>query len=626
MAHLYEQAYETGSKSEDAGAAIDFLKKAYALDPSSQLIGEQLAELYASSQRVREAMNEAQQVLQRDPNNVAIRRLLAKIYLRLLGDASNVDESGTMVMAIEQLREVVRLDPADTDSGIWLARLERLNNQNAEAEQVLRGVLAHDPNEESAAEQLAQLLLDQDKAEEAWSRFCRGRVGAGVPSGGLYNELGDALSRTHNLSQAEQAYRQAVTLEPVQASYLKALGECLFEEEKYQDAVEPYQKLLELQGEDVDNYLKLAEIYTHLHQLDKAEQQVVLAKQHAPGNLQVLYNEATIYQAEGRTQDALKVLSDAVAMVLGQKQVSPARRRTLAILYQMIGQIQRDTANYPAAIGTFQELGKLGPEEDVRARVMIINTYKDARDLPSAFAEASKAVAAYPNDREIKVSQALLYGENNQPDEAAAALRPLLSASAADVDVYVDLAEVYSETRRFADAEEAIRSAGKVVSLPADRETLGLLLGGVYERQKKYDQAEQAFQGVLAINPRNGPVLNYYGYMLADRGLRLDEAVSLVQRALAEDPANGAYLDSMGWRHTSSRTNWQTRNRISAKPWLMSRTIRTCSATLAMCWPRAAVRTWPRCSGKRRWRSGTAPCRRNWSPIRWLLSSKKSPT
>jgi Tfp pilus assembly protein PilF len=41
--------------------------------------------------------------------------------------------------------------------------------------------------------------------------------------------------------------------------------------------------------------------------------------------------------------------------------------------------------------------------------------------------------------------------------------------------------------------------------------------------------------------------LNYYGYMLADRGVRLDEATSLIQHAVDQDPINGAYLDSLGW-------------------------------------------------------------------------------
>ena len=64
----------------------------------------------------------------------------------------------------------------------------------------------------------------------------------------------------------------------------------------------------------------------------------------------------------------------------------------------------------------------------------------------------------------------------------------------------------------------------------------GFLLGAIFERQKKYDQAEEEFRKVLDANPRNSSTLNYYGYMLADRGIRLEEATDLIKRALAEDP------------------------------------------------------------------------------------------
>jgi len=41
--------------------------------------------------------------------------------------------------------------------------------------------------------------------------------------------------------------------------------------------------------------------------------------------------------------------------------------------------------------------------------------------------------------------------------------------------------------------------------------------------------------------------LNYLGYMLADRNVRLPEARDLIQRAVDREPGNGAYLDSLGW-------------------------------------------------------------------------------
>jgi tetratricopeptide (TPR) repeat protein len=49
------------------------------------------------------------------------------------------------------------------------------------------------------------------------------------------------------------------------------------------------------------------------------------------------------------------------------------------------------------------------------------------------------------------------------------------------------------------------------------------------------------------VQPDSAPVLNYLGYMNADRGVRVAEALSLIEKAVALDPENGAYLDSLGW-------------------------------------------------------------------------------
>ncbi|HUA59649.1 MAG TPA: tetratricopeptide repeat protein, partial [Verrucomicrobiae bacterium] len=52
---------------------------------------------------------------------------------------------------------------------------------------------------------------------------------------------------------------------------------------------------------------------------------------------------------------------------------------------------------------------------------------------------------------------------------------------------------------------------------------------------------------VIELQPDNAQALNYLGYMLADRNVKLDEASQLVQKALKMEPENGAFLDSMGW-------------------------------------------------------------------------------
>ena len=189
--------------------------------------------------------------------------------------------------------------------------------------------------------------------------------------------------------------------QPDDINHHKELAQTLLTEEKYPEALEQYQRLSQMDADDPDNYLRLAEIYRQMKQLDKAEQNVLLAKQRAPNSLEVTYYEASIYEDEGRLDDSIRVLSDAVTAVKTESEFTPSRRRTLAILYQQLGQLYRETSNYTAAVNTFEEMLRLGPEEDRRARVMIMDTYRDARDMPKALDAAHKAVDAYPKDRPI---------------------------------------------------------------------------------------------------------------------------------------------------------------------------------------------------------------------------------
>ena len=391
MGHYYAQRYQVTSQSEDANKAIDFYKKAFVLDSSSQQIGDELAEVYFQSQHIRDAVTEAQSMLSRDPENLGAHRLLARIYIRTLGDLSNTSgQKETLVRAAEQYAEILRLDPTDSDAALWLARLYRLQNEHDKAESVLRTLLAREPENENGVEQLTQLLLDEGKTQEAVSTL-QGILQR-APTASLWDMLGSADTQIHDLPNAEQAYRKAAELQPGEIGHRRGLAQTLLTEGKYPEAIEEFQHLVQMDSDDPDNYLRLAEIYRQMQQLDKAEQNVLLAKQRAPGNLEVIYYESSIYEAEGRFDDSIRVLSDAVAGVKSQSEFTPSRRRTLAILYQQLGQLYRETSNYTAAVNTFEEMLRLGPEEDRRARAMIIDTYRDARDIPKALDASRKAL------------------------------------------------------------------------------------------------------------------------------------------------------------------------------------------------------------------------------------------
>ncbi len=112
---------------------------------------------------------------------------------------------------------------------------------------------------------------------------------------------------------------------------------------------------------------------------------------------------------------------------------------------------------------------------------------------------------------------------------------------------------MYTRLRRWKEAADEIDAADALSSKPEgsksqdDKIYIYFLRGALAERQKHYDSAEEEFRKILAIDRNNSMTLNYLGYMLGDRGVKLDDALAMVQKAVQLDPQNGAYLDSLGW-------------------------------------------------------------------------------
>src|SRR5277367_581369 len=561
MGHLAEEQYEATGESELATRAIDSYKKALDLAPNSTVIMERLAETRAKAQQLREAVEEARAVLKFDPDNVDAHRLLARIYVRTLGAQGASDsQKENLAKAIEEFQAILKIQPDDAYSSLWLARLYRFENRHLDAENVLRDVLRRDPGNGPALEQLSQLLIDEGRSQEAVKILSDAAGNSSSPE--VYDLLGDAYAQAKDYPKSEEAYRKAADEDPDDPAHLHGLAQALMEQNKYAEALEQFKKLSEVEPGTSENYLRMAQLYRRLGKFDQAESSLLRAKQLSPGSLEVLYNEALLYEDQGRYEDAVKVLSDAIvgmknqvpnpeaAGTAGNGAVSVDNNpNALAILYEQLGHAYREQQNYSAAISTYQDMAQLGPEAQKRAQMLLIDTYRENRDLDRAIAENKKLLDASPGDPNLTVTLAMLYAEKSDTDSATRLLTALLRGNDTDQEIYLNIAQAQERGKKYDDAE---KSAAKAEELSADSESkqsAWFLQGAIYERQKKFDLAEQEFRKVLDINPMSASVLNYYGYMLADRGVRLAEATSMIQKAVAQEPSNGAYLDSLGWAY-----------------------------------------------------------------------------
>src|SRR5580704_17841530 len=557
LGHLDEQRYETTRRPELAAQCIEAYKKALDLAPGSTVIMERLAEIYAKSQRIREAEVQAQNVLKLDPDDVNAHRLLAQIYVHALGDMSAGDlQKENLAKAVEQFRAILRIQPDDTYSALWLARLYRFQNHHEEAEKVLRNTVNLYPGNGAALEQLSQLLIDEGRSQEAVTLLTQAAGDSASPE--IYDLLGDAYAQSKEYAKSEDAYRKAVQEDPDDPAHVHGLAQALMSQDKYAEALEQYKHLSELEPSTWENFLRMSELYRRMGKYDEAESALLRSKQLSPENLEVLYNEALLYEDQGRYDDAVKVLTDAINGMKNQSGAAgnstssggeAGNSNALAILYEQLGHAYIAQENYAAAIRTFEEMGKLGPDVEKRAKMLLIDAYRQSRDLDRAIAETKKELQTSPKDQGLIVTLAMLYGEKSDTDAATKLLSGLLQGNDGDQGIYVDIAQVQERGRKYADAEQSAQKAEQLAHDDGDKETTWFMLGAIYEREKKFDLAEEQFRKVLDVNPNNAAVLNYYGYMLADRGVRLDEAIAMIQKAVKLDPNNGAYLDSLGWAY-----------------------------------------------------------------------------
>src|ERR1022692_1130149 len=511
MAHMYEELVSMYGRADYANKAIEEYRLAIDNDPTSDYLNAGLAELYAKTGRIRDAVLEAQDILKRDGNNLEARRLLGRIYLRSLGDTQAGTQSQEILkLAIEQFEQIVKLDPKSVEDHLLLGRLYRLNNELLKSEDEFKTAVKIQPDSEEAVTTLAY----------------------------LYNEEGDSGRALLVLSAIPESARTA--------KLYSALGSTYEQEKDYKKAIEAYRRATELDRDNLDSVRGLAQNLLNDGLTDAALEQYKVI----PDAVEVQYNIAVIDEAQGKYEDAIQILNQLLQKTEHTDgEYSLPDKNNRAVFLERLGTVYREANKHQQAVETFRKMLDLGDENAIRGYQQIVETYRDNKQWQMATDAAAEAAKKYPNDRGLQMVSASQQADMGKSDVAIEHVKTLLKGNADDREVYIALAQMYSRVKDWPKAEENISKAIDLSSKPEDKDYAIFVQGSVYERQKKYDLAEEAFRKVLADDPKNAMALNYLGYMLADRDTRVEEALGYIRRAVALDPQNGAYLDSLGWAY-----------------------------------------------------------------------------
>jgi tetratricopeptide (TPR) repeat protein len=547
LAHMYaELAGNTTNRADYVNRAIENYKAAIKVDPNSALLTEELSDLYSQSGRLRDGQTDAEQAIKQNPSDLAAHRILARIYVRQIDQQRGRVNETMLHQATQEYQKITELAPKDADAWVWLGRLQSASQSMDAADRAFHKALEIEPDNEDALTGLATVL--GIKGDGTGAADLLKKAAEKNPSADSLNRLADAYEQMKEYGLAADTLRRALELNPPNAPDLqRKMALFLISAERYDDALAAYQDLANDDPTDADAYLRISQIYRQKRDLAKAREASDKAKAIDPGNIQIKLNEGYILQAEGKSTEAIEVIRG----ILKQTELrtyDPAQQAGRIDLLEQLAVMQRIADQNDAAVDSYRQIATLDAAKGPHASASIIETYMSAKEFSKAQEEADAAFKKWPADREVRVSRASLLAEMGKTDAAAADIKKMLDGTN-DRAIQLALADLYVKGRKFDDAAKSLDAAEKSSESQEDKIDVWFKRGAMFERMKNVSAAETEFRKVLAVMPDNPATLNYLGYMLTDRNLRLPEALAMIQKAVDRDPNNGAYLDSLGWAY-----------------------------------------------------------------------------
>jgi tetratricopeptide (TPR) repeat protein len=545
LGHMYaELAGNTTNRTDYVNLAIENYKAALKADPSSALLAEELSDLYSQSGRMRDGQTDGEQAIKQNPNDLAAHRVLARIYVRQIDAQRGRVNEAMLRQATQEYQKITELAPKDADAWVWLGRLQSASQNIDSAEVAFRKALELEPDNEDGLTGLATVL--GIKGDGTGAADLLKKASEKNPSPDSLKRLADAYEQMKEYGLAADTLRRALELNPPDAPDIeRKMALFLISAERYDDALEAYQDLVSDDPTDADSYLRMSQIYRQKHDLVKAREASDKAKAIDPSSVEVKLNESYILQAEGKPAEAIEVVRGILTQT-ERKTYDPAQLGRRIELLEQLAVMERLADQTQPAVDSYRQIATLDSTKGPQAGASIIETYIGGKEYTKAQDEADAAIKKWPNDPEVRLGRASLLAEMGKTDAAAADVKKLMDGKN-DRAVQLKLAELYIKGRKFDDAAKALDAAEKLSDSQEEKIDVWFQRGAMFERQKDIPAAEIEFRKVLAVMPDNPATLNYLGYMLTDRNLRLPEALAMIQKAVDSEPNNGAYLDSLGW-------------------------------------------------------------------------------
>ncbi|MEO6052929.1 MAG: tetratricopeptide repeat protein [Chthoniobacterales bacterium] len=425
------------------------------------------------------------------------------------------EESSGPEKAFESYRRVLDLEPGFSELALYIAREHLRRNDSAEAIGVLKDALKANPKDRNLSLGLASIYLHQLQKTDIALKYAQRALDLYPQEYTPYEAVWEIYMAQNQKTRALQILeRGAQSKSTASAFWLQladltlrsvAMDDGRLSEEEIAKITPLFENALKYSNDDSAVIVRVADfLASATKQTNKAIALYEGILKNNPDFPDIPENLAFCYTQIGNLDKALEVYLKIVA----KNPVRPAVYDKLAGIY-----IQKE--DYLHALYSLRQALVIDPYDAPRYEKAgnLAMYLRKPEDAILIFSNARMHFPAYPEFTHYwanALAQAKQYNEAMRAYEQTIFEASSVKPGLLDAKFYLDYGEAADQAKLYARAEEMLRKS-------------------------------------IELDPTSAEASNDLGFMLAERGEKLDEAEMLIRKALLLSPGNGAYLDSLGW-------------------------------------------------------------------------------
>jgi tetratricopeptide (TPR) repeat protein len=311
---------------------------------------------------------------------------------------------------------------------------------------------------------------------------------------GTFRNIAITYRNMNNLDEALSYIAKAIDLDPKSSNNLVMQGNLLFQLRRYSEAVKSYEKAVEIE----------------------------------PQNAAALYNIAQSYSRMGNDVQAIEYLRNAAA--------ADKTGRIAYMAYGKLGLIALGNKDYPTAELNLSKAIALNDADPIDHYNLGV-TYLEQGKKEDALREFTKAETLGSEDAAMLENLGEAYTSLQEYDRGIDIYKKLLTVNSRNVKVLSLLGDLLFQK---GELEQALRFYKKIVEIePASERahTAFINIGIVLDEAQRFDEAIEAYNNALTINPKDDVALYNLGIAYKHAG-KADEALKSWKKSSELNPDN----------------------------------------------------------------------------------------